>query len=149
MASEGNDMACLHRPGKSYPSPTVRQAQDSIATRVADFRRVLADVHGPTERARLVGHLLSSRAGRALGRNNSDSAINVQFRSFSAEFGLSQGEIAPYTQMLRDIDAGVIPTGSEVNRWNVIDAGANVGLFSLFMRQARQIIAIEPNPRVN
>jgi FkbM family methyltransferase len=51
--------------------------------------------------------------------------------------------------MLRDLDSGVIPDGPDLESWTVVDCGANVGLFSLFLRRAKLIVAIEPNPGTN
>src|SRR6185312_16389820 len=76
-------------------------------------------------------------------------SIRIPFDSFEASFELSQGEITPYAQMVRDVEGGVIPTGGEIEGWTVLDCGANVGLFSLFSRRARRVVAVEPNPEVN
>jgi FkbM family methyltransferase len=89
-----------------------------------------------------------SRLGKPDGRlaEALGGAVRVPFRLFEAEFELSEGEIAPYAQMLHDLDDDVIPTGPNLERWTVVDCGANVGLFSLFLRRANRIVAIEPNP---
>src|SRR5215218_986009 len=98
-------------------------------SRPRDLRFVLRDVPGLGNRARLLTRLAASRLG--LGRGT----IRVSFASFEAEFELSQGEIAPYAQLVADIERGVIPEAAE-SGWTVFDCGANVGLFSLFMRDA-------------
>jgi FkbM family methyltransferase len=74
--------------------------------------------------------------------------IRIPFRTFEAEFELSQGEIAPYAQMKRDLARRLLPNGPEICGWTVVDCGANVGLFSLFMKDAARLVAVEPNPAV-
>ena len=115
------------------------------------MRLILGDVRGTGARARLLLRLAASRLGPQNGRGNGASReiVRVPFRSFDAEFRLSQGEIAPYAQMLRDISQGIIPVGSELGDWTVVDCGANVGLFSLFAKDAARIVAVEPNPDVS
>ena len=39
--------------------------------------------------------------------------------------------------------------GPQVRDWTVVDCGANVGLFSLFLKEAARVVAVEPNPDVN
>jgi FkbM family methyltransferase len=51
--------------------------------------------------------------------------------------------------MVRDRAEGVIPIGPQVREWTVVDCGANVGLFSLFLKDAARVVAVEPNPAVN
>jgi len=75
-------------------------------------------------------------------------SIRIPFRTFEAEFELSQGEIAPYAQMKRDLASRLLPSGQEIRGWTVVDCGANVGLFSLFMKDAARLVAVEPNPAV-
>ena len=85
-----------------------------------------------------------------MGRDadRSGARVVVPFRSFEAEFELAQGEISPYAQMVRDVTDGVIPSAAEAAGWTVVDCGANVGLFSLFLKDAERVVAVEPNPEV-
>lgn len=108
-------------------------------SRVRDLRIVLRDIPGLGDRTRLLARLAASRLG--LGRGD----IRVSFVGFEAEFELSQGEIAPYAQLVADVERGVIPAAAGRD-WTVFDCGANVGLFSLFMRDAARVVAVEPNP---
>jgi len=117
-------------------------ADDRNHSRSRDLRIVLRDLRGPRERARLLTRLIGSRFG--LGRG----PIRLRFRDFEAEFELSQGEISPYAQVAMDVEAGVIPDRTEARGWTVLDCGANVGLFSLFLKDAERIVAVEPNPDV-
>lgn len=116
-----------------------------------DLGRILRDVRGNRSRAILAIRVAGSRLAKPKGRLAATlgGTVRVPFRSFEAEFKLSEGEIAPYAQMLHDLDSGVIPVGPDLERWTVVDCGANVGLFSLFMGRANRIIAIEPNPSTN
>ncbi|HEY5976329.1 MAG TPA: FkbM family methyltransferase [Solirubrobacterales bacterium] len=117
-------------------------SDDRNHSRRRDLRIVLRDLRGPAERARLLARLLGSRLG--LGRG----PIRLRFQNFEAVFELSQGEISPYAQVAMDVDAGVIPDRSKAKGWTVMDCGANVGLFSLFLMDAERIVAVEPNPEV-
>lgn len=94
---------------------------------------------------------IGSRLGKPGGRlaETLGGTVRIPFRFFEAEFELSEGEIAPYAQMLHDLDEDVIPMGPDLEQWTIVDCGANVGLFSLFLRRANRIIAIEPNPSTN
>lgn len=131
--------------------PRVTGTVASSHNQFDDLRCVLRDVRGQLTRVGLLVRLLASRAGRPGGwtRRTFGGRIQVPFRTFKAEFELSQGEIAPYAQMVRDLEDGVIPVGSQVRDWTVVDCGANVGLFSLFLKDAARVVAIEPNPSVN
>jgi FkbM family methyltransferase len=120
-------------------------------SQLRDFGRVLRDVRGQRTRASLVVRWLGSRVGSPGGwlKRTFGGRIRIPFHSFEADFELSQGEIAPYAQMVRDRAEGVIPTSPEVSGWTVVDCGANVGLFSLFLKDAARVVAVEPNPAVN
>jgi FkbM family methyltransferase len=123
----------------------------TVQAQLRDFGRVLRDVRGQRPRASLVFRWLGSRAGSPDGwlKRTFGGRIRIPFRSFEADFELSQGEIAPYAQMVRDRSEGVIPVGPQVREWTVVDCGANVGLFSLFLKDAARVVAVEPNPAVN
>jgi FkbM family methyltransferase len=112
---------------------------------------VLLDIRGQRHRVNLVVRWLGSHVGPPGGwlRRRFGGRIRIPFRSFEADFELSQGEIAPYAQMVRDLAEGVIPLGPQIREWTVVDCGANVGLFSLFLKDAARVVAVEPNPAVN
>ena len=74
------------------------------------------------------------------------ATVRVRFRHFDLEFKLGQGEILSYEPIVQDLRMGIIPTGPALETWTVVDCGANIGLFSLFLKGARRIVAIEPNP---
>lgn len=75
--------------------------------------------------------------------------VLIPFRRFRLHFRTRQGELTPYREIASIIP--VITRGiSPKEHWIVIDAGANIGLFSLFLAdRCERIIAIEPNPVVN
>jgi FkbM family methyltransferase len=129
----------------------LQPAQRKTLVELRDFARVLRDIKGATTRGRVMIRLVGSRIAQPNGRlaERLGGEIRIPFRSFEAEFELSQGEISPYVQMLNDLETGVIPTGPRIDQWTVVDCGANVGLFSLFLRAAARTIAIEPNPSAN
>src|SRR5438270_88241 len=72
--------------------------------------------------------------------------VSISFRRFNVAFRLSRGELTPYEQILADLRMGVIPQPVAGEQWLILDCGANIGLFSLFMKDAGRIIAVEPNP---
>lgn len=115
---------------------------------LADLRTILAAVQSQRSRLALLARLAGTRLGRNGGRlrRGSDGVIRLPFPSFEAEFELSQGEISPYAQMVRDVDEGVIPRQLDASDWTIVDCGANVGLFSLWLGAAKRVIAVEPNP---
>lgn len=123
----------------------------TVPDQLRDLGRILRDIQGQRPRASLIARSIGSRLGRPGGRlrNVLGGRIRIPFRSFEADFELSQGEIAPYAQMVRDLAEGVIPAGPQVREWTVVDCGANVGLFSLFLKEAARVVAVEPNPEVN
>ena len=98
----------------------------------------MRDSRGFGDRGRLLGKLVRGRRSAGTQR--------LRLRDFDLEVRLSQGELAPYAQLLRDRRGGVLPAAGEVEGWTILDCGANVGLFSLFLGRARRIVAVEPNP---
>jgi FkbM family methyltransferase len=76
-------------------------------------------------------------------------SICVSFRQFELEFRPGRGELTPYAQIQEDLRNGTIPRPPAGEKWLVVDCGANIGLFSLFLKDAGRIIAVEPNPDVH
>lgn len=72
----------------------------------------------------------------------------VKFLSFHLKFKLGQGELAPYEEIkkIKEMISRDLSPFSPIHAWTIIDGGANVGLFSLFFKEAGKIIAIEPHP---
>lgn len=120
----------------------------SLKSELSDLRAILRDIQSQRRRVALLSRLAVTRLGRDGGwsANRFGGSIRLPFPGFEADFELSQGEITPYAQMLRDVDEGVIPRGADTTDWTVVDCGANVGLFSLFLGAAGRVIVIEPNP---
>ena len=69
----------------------------------------------------------------------------IKFLFFYLKFRLAQGELAPYEETKKLILSDLIPFSS-VGTWTMMDCGANIGLFSLFFKDAKKIIAVEPHP---
>jgi FkbM family methyltransferase len=72
----------------------------------------------------------------------------VRFRPFSLTFRVGQGELTPYRE-INDVIEQLVKSGGgwpSVSQWVVLDCGANIGMFSLFLKDAQRVIAVEPNP---
>ncbi len=77
----------------------------------------------------------------------SKPTYELPFLGFTLTFKTGQGELTPYQEVQQDL-ALAFPAPFSCRDWVVIDGGANIGLFSLFMKEARTLVAIEPNPEV-
>jgi FkbM family methyltransferase len=70
--------------------------------------------------------------------------VDVKFKDFYLRFLPGQGELTPFEE-IKDLSAKLFPM-NEIDEWIVIDCGANIGLFSLVLKKAAFIIAVEPSP---
>jgi FkbM family methyltransferase len=92
-------------------------------------------------RTLLLAQLMSSRRPK-------DEIVNLRFKNFDLQFQVGQGELTPYREVA-DAIAAIRPRLGPTSGKILIDGGANIGLFSMFCRDAERIVAIEPNPLVN
>lgn len=108
------------------------------------YLRLLRDTRGWKSRGAVVRWVCARNfaphtpAGRA-------GSIRAQIGRFNLTF-TDEEEIATYWQIEADIATGVLPSGAQARDWTVVDCGANIGLFSLFLGSAKRVLAIEPNP---
>ena len=70
----------------------------------------------------------------------------VQFREFTLWFHVGQGQLTPYIDLTKEFVTLGPQMSGPVSAMNVLDVGANIGIFSLLLKSARRIIAVEPNP---
>ena len=70
--------------------------------------------------------------------------VDIKLKNFYLRFLPSQGELTPLEE-IKTLSEKLFLTESIAN-WIVIDCGANIGLFSLTLKDAAFIIAIEPSP---
>ena len=128
-------------------SSVLKGARTTTAKRLAAARwyaRLLSDTRGWRSRGAVARWIIARRiAPSSLARyaNRVEAQIGPFDLAFSAE-----DEILPYWQIEADIRAEVIPLGGGTHDWTVVDCGANIGLFSLFLGSAHRLLAIEPNP---
>lgn len=103
---------------------------------------LLKEARGFRGKFALLRHLLF---GQMFGSPR--ETVAVRFKHFHLSFHTRQGELTPYREIAQVIPS-VIPDATVLHDWTIVDAGANIGLFSLFLRKARLIVAVEPNPDV-
>jgi FkbM family methyltransferase len=72
--------------------------------------------------------------------------VTVPFKPFTLRFQVAHGELTPYLELYHLVRS-IAPPVEELRTWTIVDCGANVGMFSLFLRQARRLVAVEPNPK--
>jgi FkbM family methyltransferase len=70
--------------------------------------------------------------------------VDIKFKNFYLRFLPSQGELTPLEEI--KILSEKLFLMKSISNWVVIDCGANIGLFSLALKDAAFIIAIEPSP---
>lgn len=70
--------------------------------------------------------------------------VDIKFKNFYLRFLPSQGELTPLEE-IKILTENLFLTKS-ISKWIIIDCGANIGLFSLALKDAALIIAIEPSP---
>ncbi len=87
--------------------------------------------------------ILSSFLFRAFFEKISYSP-EIRFKNFRIKFRTATGELTPYKEIQEVVLLDIFPQ-SDISNWTVIDCGANIGLFSLFLGKAKKIIAVEPN----
>jgi FkbM family methyltransferase len=130
---------------------TGQRAEQRFSPTVLFYRRFVADVGGPRPLGKL-RILIAAFAGRdgpngplaRLGLSKTTATLgNLRVRC-----DLAHNELDSYWYIKDDQSIGLIPEKNEVAGWTIVDGGANVGLFSLALRSANRIIAVEPNPRV-
>ena len=81
-------------------------------------------------------------------RRSKHEMVTLKFKPFDLQFQVAQGELTPFWEVAHSI-AGIRPRLDSMRGKILMDGGANIGLFSLFCKDAERIIAIEPNPTVN
>jgi len=98
---------------------------------------------GPFETLRLVSGLtLANSIHRFTGRKID---VQVRFRGFHLTWMAASGELMPFREVADVFTSGMLSRYDGAG-WVVLDCGANIGLFSLFLRNCEQLIAVEPNP---
>jgi FkbM family methyltransferase len=70
--------------------------------------------------------------------------VDIKFKDFYLRFLPDQGELTPFEEV--DMLSKKLFPRDCIDRWIVIDCGANIGLFSLMFKNAYFVIAIEPSP---
>lgn len=128
-----------------------QRAKQRFTPTVRFYGRFLAVFSGPRPfgKLRILIAAFAGRDGpsRSLARLGL-SKTTARTGSLQIRCDLAHGELDPYWYIKDDQSIGLIPEGSEVAGWTILDGGANIGLFSLALRFADRIIAVEPNPRV-
>ena len=73
--------------------------------------------------------------------------IEVKFPDFWFKYRVGRGEVSMYPEMKRVIPALRRLLGaSDRSAWQVLDCGANIGIFSLALGPLGRVVAVEPNP---
>jgi len=128
----------------SLLAPNWRQLM-TVRQQLGSFAHLCKEADGIRNKVALGAYLASTRILPAqLKQRVSRRNVCVGFREFELEFRLSRGELTPYAQIQTDIARGIIPIPERPDNWVIMDCGANIGLFSLFLKNAGYIIAIEP-----
>lgn len=98
------------------------------------------------------GALEGVKLGCALGRGllflplfkDARRECEVRFKRFRLKWRIGKGELTPYREIEKAFSGGIF-LHDESKGWTVIDCGANIGLFSLFLKDAKFVIAVEAN----
>jgi FkbM family methyltransferase len=72
------------------------------------------------------------------------NAVDIKFKNFYLRFLPGQGELTPLEEI--KLLSEKLFLMESISNWVVIDCGANIGLFSLALKDAKLIVAIEPSP---
>lgn len=72
--------------------------------------------------------------------------LEIKFKRFYLIFRVGQGELSPYREIAAAFSSTIVFPSPSTNGWTMIDCGANIGIFSLFLKNPKRIIAVEPNP---
>jgi FkbM family methyltransferase len=71
--------------------------------------------------------------------------LKARFRRFVLTWQAARGELTPLVELDSLFTCGILK-GIDCRDWVVVDCGANIGMFSLFLKGCKRIIAVEPNP---
>ena len=126
-------------------APVAVRLKAELARRFRMYRFYLQRARGINSKLKLAASLAAGTVARGIF-NRRAVTFDVEFEDFYVRFRVAQGELTPYLQIEDDVLAGILPNPRSVRGWNVVDCGANIGLFSLYYRRAGHIIAVEPNP---
>lgn len=88
------------------------------------------------------GLILSMVVRRITGRR---MCLRVRFKDFRLSWMAASGELTPFMEVEELFTKGLL-RGQDGTGWVVVDCGANIGLFSVFLKRCEQLIAVEPNP---
>lgn len=117
-----------------------------LKNRLLQLRELAAETR--TSGARL--RLLSAVAWGTLAPSRLRSALviepTVEFHRFKLRFRAGQGELTPFLQIRDELSPKWLPDPATRREWVILDAGANVGLFTLLLGRVKQVLAVEPNP---
>jgi FkbM family methyltransferase len=108
------------------------------------FRYLLKDISNVQDKIKLICLLSIGKLFPSLLQRFA-CETQIEFKNFILMFRISQGELTPYRE-IKELRALEIFGNKTVADWVIIDGGANIGLFSLFFKDAKKIIAVEPNP---
>lgn len=111
--------------------------------KIKAFFYLLKEVKGPVGRIRL-SYALGCGLLFPLIFKGRCRECEVRFKRFYLKWKVAQGELTPYHEIEKAFSRGIF-TPAEIKDWTVMDCGANIGLFSLFFKDAKSIIAIEAN----
>ena len=88
--------------------------------------------------------LLTTLVSSKISSSTLANPVDIKFKNFYLRFLPSQGELTPLEEI--KILSEKLFLMENISNWVVIDCGANIGLFSLALKDAAFIIAIEPSP---
>lgn len=114
-----------------------------FASKVRSFAPIMEDLATFPDRAKFVIGVFINFLVPALVRRVRYTMV-LRFKKFYVKYRVGQGELSPYLE-IKDAKLQGLSEARDVKMWTVVDCGANIGLFSLFFRNAGRVIAIEPN----
>jgi FkbM family methyltransferase len=130
----------------------VRSAEQSSASQRRSMLRTAAgcwdDTRGWGERRALAGYVARQLLWRAGLRRGARGTIALSVGGLRLEVLPGNGELYLYQEIFRDAAYEQHPAFRLQPGWRVVDAGANIGVFSLRAARAGcvRVLAIEPDP---
>lgn len=116
---------------------------NNLFGKIRMFFYLLKKIKGPAGRVKFTYALWSDLAFPFIFKRRRRE-YEVRFKRFHLKWRVGCGELTPYPEIEKVFSSGIfIP--DEIKDWTIIDCGANIGLFSLFFKDAKKIIAIEAN----